>query len=85
MSGIRDIFVITETEQAYDMIIDSARVPWDYEIKHKMVHRIENAEHLRGIPAPARIFCVGKFERRPDWQELLEAIIIGRHAKLEVR
>lgn len=80
----RDIFVVCQTKTQYENLIVAARIPWDFEIKHKMVHFVEDASDLNGIP-PSRVFLFGSYFKRRDWQRIEESILANKHMKLKCR
>lgn len=80
---MRDIFVVTNHKKYYYLVLREAQQAWDFEIKHKLVHWVNDASDL--ICAPARVMLCGKYFMRPDWPLIERVIRQQGHVTLLVR
>jgi hypothetical protein len=76
-----DIFVVAGNYEQYQFICDQAQEAWKEELKRKQVHYVEGPDTLSGVHG-ARVFLVGTYYMRPDWEAIDMAIRNGGHRPL---
>lgn len=83
---MRDIWVVSNDRRNFDTFMSEASkvAQFDFEIKNKMIHYLEHPSELNDAP-PSRVFLLGSYFKRMDW-DLIEKIIATKgHRSLLIR